>query len=108
MYLQNNNIKSKLIILRDSAILSLNEFNLIKQNSYFSPKSITKFPSVKSIDNCSIQNNSLNSNILSNDFGSNQNLEKALNHKKKIIDYEKSIDRNINRLFMEKIKIEDP
>jgi hypothetical protein len=88
--------------------LSLNEFNRIKQNSYFSPKSITKFPSANHIDTFSSQNNKSNFNILSGEISENSNLEKALNHKKKIIDYEKSIDRNNNPLFMEKMKIEDP
>ena len=96
--------------MKDSAILSLNEFNRIKQSSYFSPKSITKFPSANSIENYSSPNNKTNFNILSNDISatSNDNLEKALLHKKKILDYEKSLDRNNNPLFMEKIKIEDP
>ena len=101
--------KSKLRILKDSAILSLNEFNRIKQSSYFSPKVINKFPSVNNIDKYTLPNsNTSNQNILSADYNSNINLEKAMNHKKKIIDYEKAIDRNNNPLFVEKIKIEDP
>ena len=88
-------------VLKDSAILSLNEFNRIKQSSYFSPKSISKFPST---DTFKLQN----INMSSGEIDPNQKLEKALNHKKKIIDYEKSIDRGNNPLFMEKMKIEDP
>ena len=88
-------------VLKDSAILSLSEFNRIKQSSYFSPKSISKFPSS---DAFKLQN--INKN--SSEIDPNQKLEKALNHKNKIIDYEKSIDRGNNPLFMEKMKIEDP
>ena len=60
------------------------------------------------MDKINLTNNTANINILSNGFDSSQNLEKAINHKKKIIDYEKSIDRKNNPLFMQKIKIEDP
>ena len=65
--------------------MSLNEFNRIKQNSYFSPKSITKFPSANHIDTFSSQNNKSNFNILSGEISENSNLEKALNHKKKLL-----------------------
>ena len=88
-------------VLKDSAILSLSEFNRIKQSSYFSPKSISKFPSSEAFK---LQNINMNSS----EIDPNQKLEKALNHKNKIIDYEKSIDRGNNPLFMEKMKIEDP
>ena len=88
-------------VLKDSAILSLSEFNRIKQSSYFSPKSISKFPSSEAFK---LQNINMNSS----EIDPNQKLEKSLNHKNKIIDYEKSIDRGNNPLFMEKMKIEDP
>ena len=91
--------------MKDSAILSLNEFNRIKQSSYFSPKSITKFPTSSNLDRYTLPNNT-NFNSLSGEI--TPNLEKAINHKKKIIDYEKSLDRNNNPLFAEKLKIEDP
>ena len=90
--------------------MSLNEFNRIKQSSYFSPKSISKFPSLNNMENKYVLSNSnSNYNIISGEINSpSPDLEKALNHKKKIIEYEKSFDRNNHPFFMEKLKIEDP
>ena len=74
--------KSKLQVLKDSAILSLSEFNRIKQSSYFSPKS----PTSSSVLSSNFQSQtSLSQNIPEN---TNQN-RKTLNHKKKILDIEK-------------------
>ena len=95
-------------ILKDSAILSLNEFNRIKQNTCFSPKSISKFPSSSFNNIFSHKNTILKTNINTEEANQSENLEKALNHKNKIINYEKSINRSKNRLFIDKIKIEDP
>jgi hypothetical protein len=98
--------KSKMQVLKDSAILSLNEFNRIKQSSFFSPQASTsKLSSVNSVDKFNVQKLNDSSN---NTINQNPNIQKALIHKKKIIDYEKAIDRGNNPLFMEKIKIEDP
>ena len=88
-------------ILKDSAVLSLNEFNRIKQSSFFSPKALTKYPSVSDIG----KYRKYNSNIT--EINSNQSIEKALNHKKKLMEIEKSINRS-NVYFMDKLKIEDP
>ena len=95
-------------VLKDSAILSLNEFNRIKQTTCFSPKSISKFPSASYNNIFNHKNTILNTNINTEEANQSPNLEKALNHKNKIINYEKSINRSNNRLFMDKIKIEDP
>ena len=86
-------------VLKDSAILSINDFNRIKETSCFSPKSIAKFPSVNNIGLYK-QFNTIEAN-------SSQSLEKALNHKNKIIDYDKTINRS-NTLFADKYRIEDP
>ena len=92
--------KSKMQVLKDSAILSLNEFNRIKQSSLFSPQSSTsKLSSVNSVDKFNVQKlNDSNNNTINQ----NPNIQKALIHKKKIIDYEKAIDRGNNPLFMVK------
>ena len=87
-------------ILKDSAILSLNEFNRIKQSSVFSPKSFIKYNSLGDMEQSPQYNNS------TIEINPNQSLEKALNHKKKLIEYEKTINRSSNPVFME--KIEDP
>lgn len=86
-------------VLKDSAILSLNEFNRIKQNSFFSPKSISNYRSFSEVDP-----NTANASSIIED--PNEKLTKALNHKKKLIEYEKTINRSSNPLFME--KKEDP
>ena len=95
--------KSKMQVLKDSAILSLNEFNRIKQSSFFSPQpSTSKLSSVNSVGKYKIND----SNTINQE--QNPSIQKALLHKKKIVDYEKAIDRGNNPLFMEKMKIEDP
>ena len=94
--------KSKLQVLKDSAILSLSEFNRIKQSSYFSPKS----PTSSSVLSSNFQSQtSLSQNIPEN---TNQN-HKTLNHKKKILDIEKKRSKDYNPLkFEELIRKEDP
>ena len=89
-------------ILKDSAILSLNEFNRIKESSHFNSKSISKYPSVNNFE----RNKQFNT--ISTEVNSSSKLQRALDHKKKLIEYEKTINRSNNPLFMEKLKIEDP
>ena len=94
--------RSRMNILKDSAILSLNEFNRIKESSHFNPKSISKYPSVNNFERYK------QFNTISSESISSSKLQKALDHKKKLIDYEKTINRSNNPLFMGKLKIEDP
>ena len=89
-------------ILKDSAILSLNEFNRIKESSHFNSKPISKYPSVNNFE----RNKQFNT--ISTEVNSSSKLQRALDHKKKLIEYEKTINRSNNPLFMEKLKIEDP
>ena len=94
--------RSKMNILKDSAILSLNEFNRIKESSHFNPKSISKYPSVGNLERYR------QFNTISEEINSSSKIQKALAHKKKLIDYEKTINRNNNPLFIGKLRIEDP
>ena len=94
--------RSKMKILKDSAILSLNEFNRIKESSHFNPKSISKYPSVGNLERYR------QFNTISEEINSSSKIQKALAHKKKLIDYEKTINRNNNPLFIGKLRIEDP
>ena len=89
-------------ILKDSAILSLNEFNRIKESSHFNAKSISKYPSVNNFERYK------QFNTISSEVNTSSKLQKALDHKKKLIEYEKNINRSNNPLLMGKLKIEDP
>ena len=89
-------------ILKDSAILSLNEFNRIKESSHFIPKSISKYPSVNNFEKYK------QFNTISAEDISSSKLQRALDHKKKLIEYEKTVNRSNIPMFMEKLKIEDP
>ena len=94
--------RSRVNILKDSAILSLNEFNRIKESSHFNPKSLSKYPSVSNLERYRQYK------TISEEINSSSKIQKALDHKKKLIDYEKTINRSNNLLFMGKLQIEDP
>ena len=78
-------------ILKDSAILSLNEFNRIKESSHFNSKSISKYPSVNNFE----RNKQFNT--ISTEVNSSSKLQRALDHKKKLIEYEQIT--NILKIF---------
>ena len=80
-------------ILKDSAILSLKDFNRIKSNSYF--------PSLTS------DNNTISKSSLSPEIKNQIHLTKALEHKKKLLEYDrykKEYNDNLARELNKKIE----
>ena len=96
--------KSKLQILKDSAILSLSEFNRIKKNSYFSPKSNSS--NIYNSSDFNTQKTTLQ-NVQEKSSSLNQD-NKALNHKNKILDYEKKRNGESTLAFEESRRKQDP
>ena len=92
--------------MKDSAILSLNDFNRIKQSSYFSPKSQI-IPSITIPESNSKSPTTVSQNIKNdNTLPLNQ---RALNHKQKIKDIEKSRNNAFSSLSYDELKRkEDP